>query len=69
MRNLSLSSSKITSFSGVSNICAAAIDLDHKVLYAASELQNHDAAIDIEIWKVALDGNDEADQVCNKGYI
>jgi elongator complex protein 1 len=51
MRNLSLSSSQIASFDGA-NICATSIDIDQNVLYAASERQNHDADVEIEIWKV-----------------
>ena len=63
MRNLSLSSSEITSFSGA-NISATAIDLDQNVLYAVSERQNHDADVEVEIWKVGLNRNNVGNQVC-----
>jgi elongator complex protein 1 len=62
MRNLSLSSSEIISFSGA-NICATAIDLDQNVLYAASEHQNLDNDVEVEIWKVGLDKTDGLAQV------
>jgi elongator complex protein 1 len=56
MRNISLCSAEIISFSGV-NICATTIDLDQNVLYAASERQNFDNDVEIDIWKVGLDRN------------
>ena len=67
MRNLSLSSSQIALFHGA-NICATAIDLNQNVLYAASERQNHDADVEIEIWKVGLSKTDVGNQVCGQDY-
>jgi elongator complex protein 1 len=63
MRNLSLSSCQISSFRGA-NICATAIDLDQNALYAASERQNDDADVEIEIWKVGLGTTYVGNQVC-----
>lgn len=54
MRNLSLSSYETTSLSGV-NFSATALDLDQKVLYVASERQNFDADVEVEIWRMGLD--------------
>jgi elongator complex protein 1 len=67
MRNLSLYSCQIASFYGA-NICATAIDLDQNVLYAASERQNHDADVEIEIWKVGLGRTYVGNQVCGQNY-
>ena len=57
MRNLSLASSEIVIFPGAS-VCATAIDLDQNVLYAASERQNPDNDVEVEIWKIGLNPTD-----------
>ena len=53
MRNISLLSSQSVLVPGA-HITATALDLDRNVLYAASERQNLDADVDIEIWKVEI---------------
>ena len=54
MRNLSLSSYETISVSGA-NFSSTALDLDRNVLYVASERQNFDADVEVEIWKIELD--------------
>lgn len=58
MRNLSLYSSERKLLPGA-HITATTIDLNRNVLYVASERQNLDADVEIEIWKV-----DSETQVC-----
>lgn len=52
MRNLSLASTSTSSLPDVkANVTATAIDLDENTLYIASERQNADADVVVEIWK------------------
>ena len=68
MRNLALIASDYTTFSYANtNWSAAALDLDEGILYAASETQNLNGEIDVELWKVGSKRpltNDQV-QVCS----
>jgi hypothetical protein len=67
MRNLSLSRSRFTSLpSAKSNVSAIAFDLDYDALYVASEHQNFDADVDIELYKLENVGGDG---VCDVSFI
>lgn len=52
MRNLSLLASETASLGADVEISATTLDLDHNVLYVASESQNADADVEVEIWKI-----------------
>jgi len=54
MRNLTLSSTTLTSFKNV-DITTTAIDLDEGVIYATSEKLHLDGDVDVEIWKGEAD--------------
>ncbi|KAG6856745.1 hypothetical protein H0H87_001089 [Tephrocybe sp. NHM501043] len=55
MRNLTLYATSVADLKNA-NIAATAIDLDENVIYAASERQDADGNVEIEVWNV---GNDE----------
>jgi hypothetical protein len=54
MRNLGLRYVSSVQITGAS-ISAVALDLEEKVIYAASDRHNADADAEIEIWKVPSD--------------
>ncbi|KAF8633329.1 hypothetical protein AX17_004501 [Amanita inopinata Kibby_2008] len=51
MRNLSLCAASVTRLEST-KVSTAAVDVDENILYAASESQNQDGEIDIELWKI-----------------
>ena len=54
MRNLTLSSTTLTSLQNV-DITTTTIDLDEGVIYATSEKFHLAGDVDVEIWKVEAD--------------
>jgi hypothetical protein len=52
MRNLSLSAISVTSFQDLYHVTATAVDVDAGVIYVASERQDLDADVQVEISKI-----------------